>query len=535
MSTREPKPPTVLVVDDTPTNVGVLLEMLGREGCRVLVARDGDSALEQAQYATPDLILLDVMMPGIDGFETCRRLKRNARTSDVPVIFMTALGDLEDKVKGFDAGGCDYVVKPFDHEEVLARVRTHLRLEALRNELADANRRLESRVEERTAELKSALAEVESLRQKLQQENRYLRQEIGEATHTREIVGSSTALRDVLLKIEMVACTGTTVLVHGETGTGKELIAREIHERSPRRDKALVKLNCAAISAGLVESELFGHMKGAFTGAADRRIGRFELADGGTLFLDEVSELPLETQTKLLRVLQEGEFEPVGSSKPIKVDVRIVAATNRDLTQDVAAGRFRSDLYYRLNVFPLEIPPLRLRRDDIPALAEHFMARAARRIGKPLTHVAPDTLAKLVAYDWPGNIRDLQNTIERAAILSAGKELRVDWELGPAPRNCLTLAGASTGSPAMAVVSTAGWSTGTASAASTTAGSAPATASLDESLSLHDIERSHFISVLRRTHGVVEGPNGAAKLLNLKPSTTRFRMKKLGIRKEHYL
>jgi formate hydrogenlyase transcriptional activator len=512
---------SVLVVDDTPTNVGVLLEMLGREGCRVLVARDGDSALEQAQYAAPDLILLDVMMPGIDGFETCRRLKRDTRTAGIPVIFMTALGDLEDKVKGFEAGGCDYVVKPFDHEEVLARVRTHLQLEKLRRELADTNAQLEMRVEERTAELKSALAEVEQLKGRLQQENRYLRQEISEGDGSREIVGTCGRLRDVLRKIEMVAPTATTVLVQGETGTGKELIARAIHERSPRRDRALVKLNCAAISAGLVESELFGHLKGAFTGATDRRIGRFELADGGTLFLDEVSELPLETQTKLLRVLQEGEFEPVGSCKPVKVDVRIVAATNRDLAQDIAAGRFRNDLYYRLNVFPIEVPPLRERREDIPALALHFLARAARRIGRPLSRIAPETLEKLVAHDWPGNIRDLQNTIERAAILSPGDELRVDWELAPPTRSCLTFASgqSATGNGADAAAGPA--------AAADTATSA--------SLSLHDIERSHFIAVLRRTRGVVEGPHGAAKLLNLKPSTTRFRMKKLGIRKEHYL
>jgi DNA-binding NtrC family response regulator len=523
----------VLVVDDTPTNVGVLLEMLSREGCRVLVARDGDSALEQAQYGTPDLILLDVMMPGIDGFETCRRLKRDVRTAGIPVIFMTALGDLEDKVKGFEAGGCDYVVKPFEHEEVLARVRTHLQLEALRRELSESNRKLEERVEARTQELRRALAEVESLQSKLQQENRYLRQEIGEGTDGRAIVGSSPALRDVLTKVDLVAATATTVLVHGETGTGKELIARAIHERSPRRERALVKLNCAAISAGLVESELFGHTRGAFTGATDRRVGRFELADGGTLFLDEVSELPLDTQTKLLRVLQEGEFEPVGSSKPVRVDVRIVAATNRDLQQDVAAGRFRSDLYYRLNVFPIEVPPLRMRRDDIPMLAEHFMTRAARKVGKPLTRIAPDSLAKLVSHDWPGNIRDLQNTIERAAILSTSGELRIDWELGPALRSCLAVAGASVVSPAVVVDTAAAVGSLPAALAPTPGTGTPAADG--RSMSLHDIERSHFIAVLKRTHGVVEGPNGAARLLDLTPSTTRFRMKKLGIRKEHYL
>jgi len=515
VSARDTSAPSVLVVDDTPTNVSVLLEVLGREGCRVLVARDGDSALEQSQYARPDLVLLDVMMPGMDGFETCRRLKRDPRTAGIPVIFMTALGDLEDKVKGFEAGGCDYVVKPFEHEEVLARVRTHLQLRALRDALEDANRQLESRVEERTAELRRALAEVEQLRNRLQQENRYLKQEIGEHADAREIVGASPALREVLRKVDLVAGTSSTVLVHGETGTGKELVARAIHERSPRRERALVKLNCSAISAGLVESELFGHLKGAFTGAGERRIGRFELADGGTLFLDEVSELPLDTQTKLLRVLQEGEFEPVGSSKPIRVDVRVIAATNRDLQSDVSAGRFRSDLFYRLNVFPIEVPPLRERPQDIPILARHFLARSARRLGKPLQRISAEALARLAAHSWPGNIRDLQNTIERAAILSQGEELQIDWELDPAPRNCFTPAVSGNGA------------------------NSPVEPSRDAAgpgaLTLEEIERQHVIAVLRRTHGVIEGPHGAARLLDLKPSTTRFRMKKLGIRREHYL
>ena len=505
----------ILVVDDTPTNVSVLLEMLGREGWRVLVARDGDSALEQAEYAQPDLVLLDVMMPGIDGFETCRRLKRNARTAETPVIFMTALGDLDDKVKGFEAGGCDYVVKPFEHEEVLIRVRTHLQVQQLRRALEEANRSLESRVVERTAALQAALAEVEQLKNRLQLENRYLREEIGERGSARDIVGASPALRDVLRKIDMVAATSTAVLIQGETGTGKELVARALHERSPRRDRPLVKLNCAAMSAGLVESELFGHTKGAFTGATDRRIGRFELADGGTLFLDEVSELPLDTQTKLLRVLQEGEFEPVGSSKTLRPDVRVVAATNRDLQADIAAGRFRADLYYRLNVFPIDVPPLRARQEDIPLLAEHFMVRAARRLGRPLQRIAPDTLERLQAHPWPGNIRDLQNVIERAAILSTGEELRVDWELEPAPRNCIALVPAGSGD---------------------VPGRAPTAVPRDGTLlSLYELERQHFIAVLRKTGGVIEGPKGAARLLNLKASTTRFRIRKLGIAREDYL
>ncbi len=345
--------PSILVVDDTPANIGFLLETLSQAGYRVRVAPDGESALEQAQYAEPDLVLLDVMMPGIDGFETCRRLRKLPKLAQTPIIFMTALSDAQDKVRAFTSGADDYVTKPFQHEEVLARVRTHLARRELENKLEEANRELESRVAARTAELRAALAEVELLKARLQQENRYLKQELKESANIGEIIGSSPSLRTALQQVALVAPTDSTVLIHGETGTGKELIARLLHEASPRRDRPMIKLNCSAISAGLVESELFGHVKGAFTGATERRMGRFELADGGTLFLDEVSELPLDTQAKLLRVLQEREFEPVGSAKSIRVDVRVIAATNRDLLKDAGQGRFRSDLFYRLNVFPI--------------------------------------------------------------------------------------------------------------------------------------------------------------------------------------
>jgi formate hydrogenlyase transcriptional activator len=506
---------SILVVDDTPTNVKMLVEMLGREGYRVLVAREAESAIEQARYAKPLVILLDVMMPGMDGFECCRKLKTDPTTADIPVVFMTALGDLEDKVRGFAAGGSDYVVKPFEHEEVLARVRTHLKLRRLQLDLAATNAGLEQRVAERTAELKTALKEVERLKERLEHENRYLQSEISEQGHHREIIGSSAALQQALRQVDLVAGADTSVLINGETGTGKELIARAIHERSPRRDRTLVKLNCSAISAGLVESELFGHVKGAFTGAAERRVGRFELADGGTLFLDEVSELPMDTQTKLLRVLQEGEFEPVGSSKTIKIDVRVIAASNRDLAADVASGRFRADLYYRLNVFPIQVPPLRARAEDIPALAQYFLERFARKLGKPLRAIDPETLAMLKAHSWPGNIRDLQNTIERAVILSEGDMLRVEWQLAPAPQSCFTAAAhAGASAPASAAPASSGNGSGVHT--------------------LEEIERQHFIQVLRKTRGVIEGPNGAARLLDLKPSTARFRIKRLGIRREHY-
>ena len=253
---------SILVVDDTPTNVGVLLEVLGRAGHKVLVARDGESALEQASYAHPELILLDVMMPGLDGFETCRRLKRESSTAHIPVIFMTALSEVHDKVRAFEAGAADYVSKPFQHEEVLARVQAHLALARLRRELAAANASLEQKVATRTAELKAALEEVQRLQQRLQAENRYLQEEISESANHREIIGNSAALAAVMRKVEQVACGDTTVLIEGETGTGKELVARAIHERSPRRERPFVKLNCGAIPARLLESELFGHEQG---------------------------------------------------------------------------------------------------------------------------------------------------------------------------------------------------------------------------------------------------------------------------------
>ena len=508
----------ILVVDDTPANVSVLLELLGREGFKVLVARDGESALEQVQYATPDLILLDVVMPGMDGFETCRRLKAGPSTREIPVIFMTARSETRDRIEGFAAGAADYVVKPLQHEEVLARVNAHLALRRLNTELRELNRDLEGKVAERTTELRSALEEVQRLKNRLQAENAYLKEELRE--QHQDIVGSSPRLRETLLRIAMVAPTDATVLISGETGTGKELMARAVHETSRRRDRPMVKLNCAAISAGLVESELFGHVKGAFTGASDKRTGRFELADGGTLFLDEVSELPNDTQVKLLRVLQEQEFEPVGSSKTVRVDVRVIAATNRDLQAEVAAGRFRADLYYRLNVFPLELPALRERREDIVELAKTFLVRAERRLGKHFRGIAPDALDRLVRHEWPGNVRDLQNTIERAAILSQGDQLTIDFELNSARM----------GVPGPIQVASA-----QAQATAAIAAAAPSSKPADNApMTLEEAERRHVIAVLKQAHGVIEGARGAAKVLDLKPSTLRFRIKKLGIQKTDY-
>src|SRR5690349_16268767 len=271
--------------------------------------------------------------------------------------------------------------------------------------------------------------EIASLKARLEKENVYLQEEIRTEHNFEEIVGKSPALLELLRRVDQVAPTDSSVLIYGETGTGKELIARAIHNRSLRKSRPLVKVNCSAISAGLVESELFGHVKGAFTGAFERRIGRFELADGGTIFLDEVGELPLDTQVKLLRVLQEREFEPVGSNRSVCVDVRVIAATNRNLEEAIKAGSFRSDLYYRLNVFPLEVPTLRDRRSDIPQLAKFFVSRYCRKLGKKIEGISEDTTDRLVNYSWPGNVRELQNVIERTLILSRGPILELDPEL----------------------------------------------------------------------------------------------------------
>jgi transcriptional regulator with PAS, ATPase and Fis domain len=357
----------------------------------------------------------------------------------------------------------------------------------------------EAQVRSLNRELESRVAELTDLRARLEQDNAYLRDEIRADHPFEEMVGSSPRFLELVSRIQLVASTSATVLINGETGTGKELVVRAIHNLSDRRDRPLVKLNCAAIASGLVESELFGHVRGAFTGAVDRRIGRFEHANGGTLFLDEITELPLEMQAKLLRVLQEQEFEPVGSNRTVKVDVRLLAATNRSLADAVREGRFRMDLYYRLLVVPVDVPPLRERREDIPALTAHFIARYARQFGRRIDGVSPAAMQQLISYDWPGNIRELENVLARAVVLCTGTVLDkvLPDENGPA---------------AEAVVS------GAADSEST-----PRT--------LQEAERRHIEKTLLAVNWVLEGPKGAAALLGLNPSTLRGRMKRLGIRR----
>ncbi len=335
-----------------------------------------------------------------------------------------------------------------------------------------------------------AYGQIAALKDQLAQEKLYLEDEIRSEMHFEDIVGKSAALRRVLQQVETVAPTEATVLIYGETGTGKELIARAIHQLSPRRGRAFVKLNCAAIPTGLLESELFGHEKGAFTGAIMQRIGRFELAHRGTVFLDEIGEIPLELQPKLLRVLQDREFERLGGSRTLRTDARLIAATNRDLAVMVEEGTFRADLFYRLNVFPVHVPPLRERPEDIPLLVRYFAQQFARRLHKTIDTILSDTMQALVRYPWPGNIRELQNIIERAVILSPGPVLQVPLaDLKP---------------PTTGVSST-------------------------NHDTLQEIERKHILAVLAETNWVLGGPNGAAVRLGMKRSTLQFRMRKLGI------
>ncbi|HEY2119583.1 MAG TPA: sigma 54-interacting transcriptional regulator [Candidatus Acidoferrum sp.] len=365
--------------------------------------------------------------------------------------------------------------------------------------------------------LENALAfkEIDALKDKLAVEKLYLEEEIRSEFNFEEIIGDSPSLRRTLSQVELAAPAGTTVLVLGETGTGKELIARALHNLSPRRERTFVKVNCAAIPAGLLESELFGHERGAFTGALMQKIGRFEFADKGTLFLDEVGDLPLELQPKLLRVLQEQEFERLGSNRSLHVDVRVIAATNGDLAQLVEEKRFRSDLYYRLNVFPIVIPPLRERREDVPLLVRYFVQKISRRQNKTVEYVPSDVMDALVNYSWPGNVRELENLIERAVLLSPGKELQVPIAELKASR--------SNGARPMLV--------GDSIAVVPLDNSAMPPAATGPLATLEETQRQHIVRALRQTEWRLSGPKGAAKLLGIKRTTLQARMRKLGIKR----
>ena len=369
----------ILVVDDEPNILKVIEDILIDEGYRVRTAQSGEDALAEVQRARPDLMILDIWLPGMDGLQALDVLKGMA--PEVPVIMISGHGNIETAVRAIKMGAYDFIEKPPTIERTILAVRHGLE------------------------------------QHRLLQENRALRQTL---ERQYEIVGESPAIRGILQQVESVAPSHGRVLIRGESGTGKELIARAIHRASLRRERSFVEVNCAAIPDELIESELFGHEKGAFTGALTSRRGKFELADGGTLFLDEVGDMSLKTQAKVLRVLEEQAFERVGGGEAIRVDVRVIAASNKDLEEETRAGRFREDLYYRLNVVPVEVPPLRERREDIPLLARHFLKGFCAEYGKKEKGLSPDAMELFLHHPWPGNVRELRNVVERLVIMVPG-------------------------------------------------------------------------------------------------------------------
>jgi DNA-binding NtrC family response regulator len=466
MSSEERK--TILVADDELNLRRVLGGMLKREGHEVLSAGDGEEALALVRKGGVHTVITDLRMPRLDGMGLLQVVVQDF--PDIPVIILTAHGSIDSAVAAVKLGAFDYVEKPFEQDQLKRVVDTALR----------------------TYELRAKEVRLPGAKGR----GRY------------GIVGHSPAMQAVFNVIEKVAHTPSTVLITGESGTGKELIAKALHEQSPRKDGPLIKVNCAAIPDTLIESELFGYEKGAFTGAVSSKPGRFELADKGTLFLDEIGEIPSEMQVKLLRALQEGELERVGGIKTTKVDVRLVAATNRDLVQEIQAGRFREDLYYRLNVVPIHVPPLRDRDGDIPDLTSHILERFRSRLGKEVTELTPDAIACLADYSWPGNVRELENLLERTVLFASGPVIRrVDL-----PEH---LRGAMPG----------GSTPGEASAA------APEDASLKDIVRAETerVERNLILAALEETGYNV---THAAKRLKISRKSLQNKMKELGLREE---
>ncbi|MCK9420017.1 MAG: sigma 54-interacting transcriptional regulator [Nitrospirae bacterium] len=505
----------ILIVDDLEANVLLLDRMLHGAGYTCVASTmDPHEVCELHRKNRYDLILLDLQMPGMDGFQVMEGLKAIETDSYVPVLVITAQPG--HKLRALEAGAKDFISKPFDLAEVKTRIHNMLEVRLLYKKIENYNKMLEQTVQERTGELvraneqlsreiverkvteeslQSANAENKQLKDRFHAENIYLRTDLDREFNFGEIIGRSKALEYVFFKVEQVAPQDATVLLLGETGTGKGVVARSIHSRSSpaRHAGPFITVNCSALPASLIESELFGREKGAFTGSHDRQMGRFELADNSTLFLDEIGEMPMDLQTKLLRVIQDGEFERLGGPKTIKVNVRIIASTNRNLEEEIRKGRFREDLFYRLNVFPITIPPLRQRKEDIPLLVDYFVAKFNKKTGKKIETVSKDTLNVLQEYNWPGNVRELESIIERAVITSQGTGLQILDRFV----NSLK-AGEQKAQDCKALV---------------------------------EIERDHIFQALEKTGWRIEGKKGAAEMLGLNPSTLRSRMRKDGIRR----
>lgn len=512
----------ILIVDDQEVNVALLEQLLSEAGyVHVTSTTNPEEVCALHRKNNYDLILLDLQMPKMDGFQVIECLREDNVQNYIPILVITAQPD--HKVRALEAGAKDFISKPFLLVEVKARIRNMLEVRVLHRNIQNHNLTLEKTVLKRTIalttanlqltdeiverkkaeeSLQSACAEIQLLKNRLQAENIYLRNEVDQKYNFGEIIGQSDALANVFSQVEQVAPMNATVLLLGETGTGKGVVARAIHSRSLRKNQPLVTVNCAALPATLVESELFGREKGAFTGSNTRQIGRFELADGGTIFLDELGELPLELQSKLLRVIQDGEFERLGSPSTIKTDVRIIAATNRNLKEEIRNGTFREDLYYRLNVFPITLPPLRQRKEDIALLVNHFVISFNKKNSKKIKTVSAHTLKLLQCYHWPGNVRELESIIERAVITSSGSSLQV-LDRFEVFKDEEKLAGQVSGEISSGTVK-----------------------------SLVDLQRDHIIEVLKHTAWRIEGESGAAVLLGINPSTLRARMKKFKITRQ---
>jgi DNA-binding NtrC family response regulator len=451
--------PTILIVEDEAKMARLIELNLSEEDYLTKTAPDAETGLKILRQDKVDLVITDLRLPGMGGLEFLHAVKRtNANT---PVIVMTAYGTVETAVDAMKAGASDYVLKPFAMEEMKLIISKELGV------------------------------------RRLLEENRSLREALGKRYEFRNIIARSARMQEVLATVERVALTNSTVFLGGESGVGKDLIARAIHEHSRRVAGPFIKINCTAIPENLLESELFGYEKGAFTGAATSKPGKFELADKGTIFLDEIGDVPPATQVKLLRVLQEREFERLGGTKTLKVDVRVVAATNQDLRAALEQRTFREDLYYRLNVVPINISPLRERKEDIPYLAEHFLERFARESGKPITGITPAALKRLMEFHWPGNVRELENVIERAVALSAGTVIDVNdiqLDLSPSSPSRSPAGGAVPFPP--------------------------------EGMTLDQFEDEIIREALRRAEG---NKSHAARLLGLSRNALRYRLSKMGV------
>jgi DNA-binding NtrC family response regulator len=444
----------VYVVDDDFSVREGVASLLRSAGMMAKSFASGEEFLAAPRSEVPSCLVLDVNLPGVNGLDLQAELAKS--DVQVPIVFLTGHGDIPMTVRAVKAGAANFLTKPFDGEELLRAIQ-------------------------------QAITSAEEERISVQPET-------GCECNFEDIVGNSPAMQKVMKQVAIVAPTSSTVLLHGETGTGKELIARAIHSNSPRRERTFVKVNCAAIPSGLLESELFGHEKGAFTGALMQKKGRFELADHGSLFLDEIGDISLELQPKLLRALQEQEFERLGSTRTTHVNVRLIAATHRDIPTMIRNGQFREDLFYRLNVFPIEIPPLRERPGDIPLLVHYFVSRLARRMQKQIKTIPKRSMEALTTAPWPGNVRELENFIERAVILTQGPELNV-------PLAELRKTSGRVSSPAS---------------------------------KFHDVERNAIIEALKAASGKIAGPGGAAERLGLKRTTLQNKMRRLQISKPDY-